>query len=165
MTEPIIIPSNKLGNLFYAVISFLFVFVGFFMCLIPDILIQFIGVIAILFYGLCFVTFLKRIVNKTPILLINDLGVSDHSTAIAIGFIPWQDIEAIQLTSLFNQTFISISVKDQQSYLKKMTVLQRLTTKANLKMGYPLINITLNTTGQKPEKVMEEIERQFEGYY
>ncbi|MCK1237598.1 hypothetical protein MX003_08105 [Streptococcus uberis] len=97
--------------------------------------------------------------------MINDLGVYDHSTAIAIGFIPWQDIEAIQLTSLFNQTFISISVKDQQSYLKKMTVLQRLTTKANLKMGYPLINITLNTTGQKPEKVMEEIERQFGGYY
>lgn len=46
-----------------------------------------------------------------------------------------------------------------------MTVLQRLTTKANLKMGYPLINITLNTTGQKPEKIMEEIERQFGGYY
>lgn len=82
-----------------------------------------------------------------------------------LGFVPWEDIENVQLHHMFNQTFISVSVKDQEAYLAKMSTLQRNATKANLKMGYPLINITLNTTGKNPRTVYQEIKDQLGHFY
>ncbi|WP_438838969.1 hypothetical protein [Streptococcus pluranimalium] len=46
-----------------------------------------------------------------------------------------------------------------------MSTLQRNATKANLKMRYPLINITLNTTGKNPRTVYQEIEDQLGHFY
>ncbi len=66
---------------------------------------------------------------------------------------------------MHNQTFISVSVKDQEASLAKMSTLQRNATKANLKMRYPLINITLNTTGKNPRTVYQEIEDQLGHFY
>lgn len=69
----------------------------------------------------------------------------------AVGYIPWEDIAPIQLTSYLNQTFISIAVKNEEAYLSQMNfLLQRSAYKANLRMGFPLINISLNTSAQSP---------------
>lgn len=66
---------------------------------------------------------------------------------------------------MLNQTFISVSVKDQEVYLAKMSAIQRNASKTNLKMGYPLINISLNTTGKNPRKIYQDIEDRFGHFY
>ncbi|MDY3024821.1 STM3941 family protein [Streptococcus hyovaginalis] len=165
MIEPIIIPSRKLGNIIYALGSLIFVILGLILLLTADILPILVGLFSIAFFGWCFIIFVKRIFNNQPLLMVDQHGITDHSSALALGFVPWQDIENIQLRHMLNQTFISVSVKDQEVYLAKMSSLQRNASKTNLKMGYPLINISLNTTGKNPKKIYQDIEDRFGHFY
>lgn len=165
MIEPIIIPSRKLGNIIYALGALIFVILGLILLLTADILPILVGLFAIAFFGWGFIIFVKRIFNNQPLLMVDQHGITDHSSALALGFIPWQDIENIQLRHMLNQTFISVSVKDQEVYLAKMSSLQRNASKTNLKMGYPLINISLNTTGKNPKKIYQDIEDRFGHFY
>ncbi|MFU2203314.1 STM3941 family protein [Streptococcus hyovaginalis] len=165
MIEPIIIPSRKLGNIIYALGALIFVILGLILLLTADILPILVGLFAIAFFGCGFIIFVKRIFNNQPLLMVDQHGITDHSSALALGFVPWQDIENIQLRHMLNQTFISVSVKDQEVYLAKMSSLQRNASKTNLKMGYPLINISLNTTGKNPRKIYQDIEDRFGHFY
>ena len=165
MIEPIIIPSRKLGNIIYALGSLIFVILGLILLLTADILPILVGLFSIAFFGWCFIIFVKSIFNNQPLLMVDQHGITDHSSALALGFVPWQDIENIQLRHMLNQTFISVSVKDQEVYLAKMSSLQRNASKTNLKMGYPLINISLNTTGKNPKKIYQDIEDRFGHFY
>ncbi|CAM2793038.1 membrane protein [Streptococcus acidominimus] len=165
MIEPIIIPSRKLGNIIYALGSLIFVILGLILLLTADILPILVGLFAIAFFGWGFIIFVKRIFNNQPLLMVDQHGITDHSSALALGFVPWQDIENIQLRHMLNQTFISVSVKDQEVYLAKMSAIQHNASKTNLKMGYPLINISLYTTGKNPRKIYQDIEDRFGHFY
>lgn len=165
MIEPIVIPSKKLGNILYAFGALIFVILGLLFLFSSDFFAILIGLFSIIFFGWGFIILIKRIFTSHSLLIVDEQGMTDHSSALALGFVPWEDIENIQLRHMLNQTFISVSVKDQEAYLAKMSTLQRNATKANLKMGYPLINITLNTTGKNPRTVYQEIEDQFGHFY
>ena len=119
----------------------------------------------IFFFGLCSYYYAKRIFQDRSLLLVDETGVIDHSTAFAVGHIPWEDITSIQLTAYLNQTFISIAVKNEEAYLSQMNFLQRSAYKANLRMGFPLINISLNTSAQSPAAIFAEIEARFGHFY
>ncbi|MFU2163320.1 STM3941 family protein [Streptococcus pluranimalium] len=165
MIEPIVIPSKKLGNMIYALGALMFVIFGLLFLFSSDLFAILIGLLSIAFFGWVFIILIKRIFTSYSLLIVDEQGITDHSSALALGFVPWKDIENVQLRHMLNQTFISVSVKDQEAYLAKMSVLQRNATKANLKMGYPLINITLNTTGKNPRAIYHEIEDKFGHFY
>lgn len=165
MIEPIVIPSKKLGNMIYALGALMFVIFGLLFLFSSDIVAILIGLFSIAFFGWGFIILIKRLFTNHSLLIVDEQGMTDHSSALALGFVPWEDIENVQLRHMLNQTFISVSVKDQEAYLAKMSTLQRNATKANLKMGYPLINITLNTSGKNPRTVYQEIEDQFGHFY
>ncbi|WP_242258262.1 STM3941 family protein [Streptococcus thoraltensis] len=165
MSEPIIIPHKKIGNIIYAFGALCFVLIGLSFLTIPSFPIQLIGLPSIAFFGIFLVIYTKKIFSPRPLLIIDEQGITDNSSALAIGFIPWKDIENVELRHMLNQTFISVEVKSHDAYLAKMTPFQRYATKANLKMGYPLVNITLNTTGADSQTIHQRIEEDFEHYY
>lgn len=165
MIEPIVIPSKKLGNMVYALGALMCVIFGLLFLFSSDFFAILIGLFSIVFFGWGFIILFKRIFTSHSLLIVDEQGMTDHSSALALGFVPWEDIENVQLRHMLNQTFISVSVKDQEAYLAKMSTLQRNATKANLKMGYPLINITLNTTGKNPKVIYQEIENKFGHFY
>ena len=165
MIEPIVIPSKKLGNMVYALGALMFVIFGLLFLFSSDFFAILIGLFSIVFFGWGFIILFKRLFTSHSLLIVDDQGMTDNSSALALGFVPWEDIENVQLRHMLNQTFISVSVKDQEAYLAKMSTLQRNATKANLKMGYPLINITLNTTGKNPNVIYQEIENKFGHFY
>lgn len=176
MKEPIIIPKKGAVNLLYlaGALAFTGICSYFTFSTLPYLpshlqsLIAFLKpvlVSGIFFFGLCSYYYAKRIFQARPLLLVDETGVTDHSTAFAVGHIPWEDIISIQLSSYLNQIFISIAVKNEEAYLSQMNFLQRSAYKANLRMGFPLINITLNTSAVQPEAVFVEIEDRFSHYY
>ncbi|MGT2906958.1 STM3941 family protein [Streptococcus dentiloxodontae] len=119
----------------------------------------------IFFFGGCTFFCIKRLFNPKPILQVDESGITDTSSALAIGHIPWRDISDVQLTHYFNQTFISVAVKDEKQYLSKMNFLQKQATKTNMKMGFPLVNITLNTSGVDPEAIFLQIKERYRDRY
>ncbi len=118
-----------------------------------------VGLIGVLLCGGSLLFLLKKLFTKNPkpIFLVDERGVTDHSSAIAIGFIPWEDISFIHLQPYLNQSYISITLVDNEKYLAKMNWLQKYSCKANLKMGFPLVNVVLTGGKAKPEQIYQLI--------
>jgi len=80
-----------------------------------------IGVIAILFFGICAVFISRKILDNKPGLVIDNLGINDNSSGTSAGFIPWKDIEAIKKITIVNQDMIMILVSNPEEYINKQT--------------------------------------------
>ncbi|MGT2965229.1 STM3941 family protein [Streptococcus acidominimus] len=174
MSQPIIVTSKKRHYALFGATSLLMVLLSIF-CIflysterqthILSPLFIFIGILGILFFSGTFVFYTKRLLtsssNLPPILLVDEKGIVDKSSALAIGFIPWEDISCIHLRSHINQTYISVTLKDNETYLAKMNAFQKYCSKVNLKMGFPLVNIVLTTSNQTPEEVYYAILHQY----
>lgn len=62
---------------------------------------------------------------------------------------------------MLGNTFIEVVLKDEEAYLSRVSEVARRTMLANKKMGYQLVNITLNSTGISPEELMPQIQEIF----
>ena len=58
------------------------------------------SVFASLFFGTCFIYTLKRIGAKNPVLLVNAKGITDNTSAMSLGFMPWEEIKEISLLKI-----------------------------------------------------------------
>ena len=62
----------------------------------------------------------KHSSKKTPGLIIDEEGITDHSNIASLGFIPWGDIQVIkEVKGDFNRTLIAVIVKNPQDYIHK----------------------------------------------
>lgn len=115
-----------------------------------------------IFMGYGTVYFAKRIKRKKPILIVNNKGITDYTSAISVGFIPWDDIERIYIGSQQGNKFIELQIKDEEKYLRNMSFIKKKTVMANKKLGHQIVLITLNSTGIAPESIMPEIMYRFQ---
>lgn len=115
--------------------------------------------IGLALFGFGAIFFLIQVVQPQlrPILIVNEQGLTDRSSLIALGFIPWEDIKDLTIRPHLGQTYLSVSLVDNAPYLAKMKWLQERVCQANLKMGFPLVNIVLNTSDQTPEQLYQLI--------
>lgn len=128
--ERIEIPRSKTKCLLAVVGSACFVAMGVWFILDPTffatrfpatrILIVGVGYVDILFFGLCFFGWGYFFFNRTPGLIVDETGITDHSTGIAVGLIPWSDITDISEQNVFGQKFINIHVKNPDDYLARI---------------------------------------------
>ncbi|MGT2799480.1 STM3941 family protein [Streptococcus marmotae] len=172
MNQPIIVTSEKSRYVSLSVLSFVMTLLSNF-CIfaysnewhlsVLSLVFTVFGLIGVVLFGWFFVCYTKCVFVKQlpPILVVDDKGITDKSSAISIGFIPWEDITYIRLKPHLNQTYISVTLTDNDKYLSKMNVFQKYSSKANLKMGFPLVNIVLMTSNQTPQQVYSAILHQY----
>ena len=125
------IPLSKGKLIIILIVSIIFVSIGFWFIVRPPLFNNSIfdiptmlwvsGVSSILFFGFCGVVVVKKLNDKKPGLVIDKTGITDNSTAIAAGHIPWVDIEEIKLVKVFTQQFIIIKVQNPQKYISRQT--------------------------------------------
>lgn len=168
MNSPIIIPAKRNRYLLLSLMTLFMVLLSIF-CIIfyqTELANNFFawifyifGWIGIVFFGFGLFYFLKQVFtpNLKPLLVVDEKGITDRSSAIAIGFIPWEDIQFIHLQPHLNQTYISVTLVDNEPYLAKMNWFQQQACKTNLKMGFPLINIVLTASKTTPQQVYQTI--------
>jgi len=110
----------------------------------------------VLFFGFCLVFIIRR--SKTKAVFIADEnGITDYSSALALGFIHWYDIESISLRVFMSEKYIEVEIKDNEKYLDRLNWLKKVTIKSNVKRGFSICLITLNGTGVKPEAVLPKL--------
>lgn len=159
----IIIKQKPLLGIFYIFMSLLITFLSLFITflkqegLILQIIFSTIGVLGIILFGLGTLYFFKRTIEGRTLLIVDSKGITDNTSFISVGFIPWKDIKSIIKTNSLNQKFISIDVKDNNKYITKLSKLKTVLINKNFKLGYPLVNITLNGTGLSRDTIYEEI--------
>jgi hypothetical protein len=174
--EPIVIKYNIPKHIFYSFVSLLFVVGGYFMFgkesgRYPKEVLYIASVICMVFGAIGFVVFLKRIFSKDKAaLVIDSKGITDKTSAVSRGSVPWQDITNVRLTSMqtnrFSKTyFITILVKNPDEYIAKgKNILARYSLQWNTDRWGGPINIAPSTFGMKPEELKKIIKDAFERY-
>ena len=103
------------------------------------------GLASILFFGLVAITISRKFSDKTPGLIINRQGVTDNSSGVSAGIIPWTDIQEIRVSQVMNQKFLMFIVGNPQEYLEKVTnPIKRNAMKMNYKTYGSPISISAN---------------------
>lgn len=129
MTEQIEIPLSKNKLTLMLICSLIFISLGLWFVIKPPTirnpiignptLILTVGIAAILFFGLCAIFIAKKLPDKTPGLIINNQGVTDNSSGVSVGLIPWDDIKGINMTNVANQKFLMLVVKNPDEYINR----------------------------------------------
>jgi hypothetical protein len=103
-------------------------------------LIRAVGIAAVVFFGACLLFMIKKWGDKKPGLIIDEEGITDHSSAIPAGFIPWSDITNIVEISIYKNRLLLIKVKDPSIYINRQTgFLKRKAVEYNYKnYGTPI---------------------------
>lgn len=146
---PVVIPLNKTRLWWSAVCCTLFIVLGFFFVLIPQelksplihnvFIIRILGFIALLLFGYFLGAIIPQLSNKQPGLVIDEKGITDHSTANSVGFIDWKDVTEVHRKSITGQKYIIIKVKNPEAYIERVSGIEKRSLKANLQLcGSPI---------------------------
>ena len=123
-------------------------------------LIFIIGLASILFFGLVAVTIFRKFSDKKPGLIISKQGITDNSSGVSAGLIPWTDIQEIKISQVMSQKFLMFIVSNPQDYLDKVTnPLKRNAMKMNYKTYGSPISISSNalkTNFNELQKLLED---------
>ena|SRR5690242_5407426 len=120
------------------------------------------GILSILFFGFLSFFFLKKIADKTMGLIISKDGITDNSSEVSAGFIPWSDIIAIKETKIVNQRFINIVVKNPEKYIERQkSVLKRKAMRVNYNTWGTAIGINANGLKISYQELKALLEKKF----
>ena len=140
MNSEIKIPLNKFKISLLTFGSILFVIAGYFM------LWNFIGIIAIIFFGATGIYGLTKLFDSKTGLKIDSSGITDNTNATSIGLIKWKDIYQIRSQQVASEKFIMIDLIDPEKYLDKVkNGLKKRLMKTNMRMYGTPISITSRT--------------------
>ncbi len=168
--EQIEIPLSKQKMLLTLLGSIVFVGLGIWFLVNPPrisnpifgnpTLIFIIGLASILFFGLVAVTILRKFSDKKPGLIISRQGITDNSSGVSAGLIPWTDIQEIKISQVMSQKFLMFIVSNPQDYIDKVTnPLKRNAMKMNYKTYGSPISISSNalrTNFNELQKILVE---------
>ena len=153
MNSEIKIPLNKIKITLLTIGSILFVVIGSFM------LWNFIGIIAILFFGVTGIYGIIKLFDSKTGLKIDSNGITDNSNITSIGLIKWNDIYQIRSEQVASEKFIMIDLIEPEKYIKKAgNVIKARLMKTNMKMYGTPISITsrtLNYNFTELEKIIQ----------
>ncbi len=164
--DKLIIKQNPNGNTTYIVGTLIFVLIGLWILLmgyeifsssILNFIIKLAALADVMFFGYCMLFYIKRNQENKDLVIVDKNGITDNSSVISVGFIPWEDINEIYINSILSNKFILVKLKNEDKYLNKSSFFKQKAMLENRKMGYEIIDITLNSTGVQPEKFLQEI--------
>jgi hypothetical protein len=154
MNGDIVIPVSK-GKLVLLLAGALaFVALGIWMVNDPPVLnnpkyrnkyvIMAMGYLSIAFFGLCAYFIAKKLPQKEPGLVIGQNGFTDQSGAMAVGWVPWVDVEDISIFTIQGQKHIMVQVRNPSTYLNRAAGYKRKMMEINDRTYGTPIAITAN---------------------
>ena len=149
--EPKIIKFNKVRIIILLLMALLFVIASIFIISYPiktpSLLKYLAGILGILFFGAVFITMILKLARNKPAIIVDDKGLTDNASGVSAGLIEWSDILGIEITSVTNQLFISIYVRDPEKYMQNTGLFKKWMMKMNQSIQGTNINIPKTTLG------------------
>jgi hypothetical protein len=113
------------------------------------------GWACVLVTGICAYSFLPRLLDRRPRLIIDDRGVFDRT--LGIGFIPLRDIRNAYIKTIFDKTFVCIDLHNTSHWLMQLTRTQRTLANCNERFGFSPISLYLTGASVSAECVLDTI--------
>lgn len=132
MKEVIEIPLSRNKLILLLLGSLLFVLAGLWLFLNANqfqdisltflrnpLIIKAIGLLGMIFFGAAAETAIGKLREKKAGLRIDQYGITDHSSASAVGLIEWADISGFRRKQVMSRKFLLIDLTDPEKYLQK----------------------------------------------
>jgi hypothetical protein len=123
------------------------------------------AILSIVFFGWAGFYFARKLRDRRPGLIIDRHGIVDNSSAVPLGLLPWQDIQAFKSIKVGRQQFIVIVVNNPEVYMARETsFIQKQGMKYNRKMyGSPLV-MTANGLQTNTEELLDILNKKLSAY-
>jgi hypothetical protein len=116
------------------------------------------GLAAVVFFGLCALYAVWRLVRPTPALIIHPLGILDNASALPAGFLRWDEISGVFVARIKNQRFLAIALRDVNALLSRQSSLKARMMKVNILLTGAAINIPATTLPISLEELIQKIQ-------
>src|SRR5207248_6095057 len=81
---------------------------------------RFLGVPGTLFFGLCFGYLLYRAVRPTAAVVLTRDGFTDHASALAFGFVAWNEVARIRAVTFMGQPMVCVTLRNPEVPLQRL---------------------------------------------
>lgn len=116
-----------------------------------------IGVVGTAFFGLGTFYALARLIQRTPVLIVDAIGIHDHASMAAAGTIPWENIAAVHVDSFGMQRMLMVAACDTQEVVDRASGLRRALLATNARMMATPVNIPAMMLPMRAREVESEI--------
>ncbi|SNR70218.1 hypothetical protein SAMN05192560_0583 [Methylobacillus rhizosphaerae] len=103
------------------------------------------GWVMIVFFGFCGVAAMRRLFNKKPALIFNAAGITDNSSSLAAGLVPWRDITGFGIYESHKQRILIVQVKNPDEYIETGSAMKRSLKRTNFRMCGSPVAITASS--------------------
>lgn len=94
------------------------------------------------FFGLCAIYALYRLIARRPSVVIDEQGITDNASSVAVGLIRWEEIAEVFTYDYMGQQFLGIVPTDAESVLARANPLSRMLSRASHGLIGAPINIS-----------------------
>lgn len=122
-----------------------------------------VGAASVVFFGLAACFFIRNLISYRPGLIINDIGIDDYSSAVAVK-IYWEDIEAIEAMQIQSQRIILVKVSNAQTHIDRAKGFKRKMMAMNYKYYGTPVSISANGLQISFDELLQLISGRFETY-
>lgn len=124
---------------------------------------QIVGVVSILFFGITGIYGIKKVLDKKMGVVIDQYGITDHSSGTSVGLIEWADITSIDVHTIMSTKFLLLHVKDSEKYIEKArNKIQASLMRTNMKTYRTPLSVNSNTLKCNFETLENEVRSAFE---
>lgn len=171
--QKIVIPLSKSKIVFLLAASVSFVLVGVWLFGMDaaeiasgrrfdnPIVVHGIGLVSMLFGGLCAFAIARKLIDPAPGLVLDARGLTDNTSALSAGFIPWSDIIGFEVRRIQRQRILYVLLDDPHAFVSKFGPIKRMLLKANMRMSSSPVAITSNALSISFDELTALVERHF----
>jgi hypothetical protein len=117
------------------------------------------GWMGLLFSGLCGGWWLSKLFSHRVSLIVDRIGLVDNSSGTPAGRIAWEEITRVGITTVVNQRFLGIDVRDQSRLVSSSSAFRRWIDQANKGITEYYVNIPSATVDRTLEELHDLIAR------
>jgi hypothetical protein len=124
----------------------------------PAWFIQAIGVLSILFFGICGFQIVRQLFDTRPRLILDDRGIFDRTLSTPV--IPWSTILDAQIVQVKRSKFIALRLTDEEQRFAALPSAKRMMGAANQGLGFGRFNLNLAALSLSAEELLAIIHRE-----
>jgi hypothetical protein len=145
--------------------SMIFVAAGLWFCQLQfDFVLRAIGIVSVLFFGLCGVIYIWQLLDSKPGLSLSAAGIDDNSSGLSAGLIPWEEILGFRVFELQKQRILVVLLVDPDKWIQRQGPIRQAVFKMNLKLCGSPIGITSNSLKISFEKLISFVDSYYSKY-
>ncbi len=112
------------------------------------------GILGLTFFGIATVYVFVRFFDKRPALIIDNRGITDYSSLISAGFIPWENVANFGITRVYKQAIVTIMLRDPKAFLATQKPIKKAIMSINMKWYRSPVQLSANTLSVNANEIL-----------